>query len=219
MKVFKRHWELDSNDTAYPHRLCSGNWFSACQAREQQRGESWGGVHDEPPSFSPAWIQSWVPALPHGADSSGAPGEPMLQLMHQRSPQLSGHSRDSEHCCQKCFWGAHWGNGGGPLLVAELMVTDVVLSHRAVPKALWLSHEQGFRACRRVNRSRENLVLYQLWQMQILSIIIDSQEVLLNQDVSSSLAIKTCISAGVLSNVIPQVLQTHFWTGRLNANF
>lgn len=55
--------------------------------------------------------------------------------------------------------------------------------------------------------------------MQTLSIIIDSQEVLLNRDGSSSLAIKTCISAEVLSNVILQVLQMHFWTGRLNANF
>lgn len=47
---------------------------------------------------------------------------------------------------------------------------------------------------------QERIVLHHLWQLQILLIAIDCQEILLDQHVTSSLAIKMCISAKIIIN-------------------
>lgn len=50
------------------------------------------------------------------------------------------------------------------------------------------------------SRSQQNLLLHQLWQLQILLIAIDCLGVLLHQEFNSSLAIKMCISTKIVTN-------------------
>lgn len=113
--------------------------------------------------------------------------DPRPELPHQRHRNMGlGHSF------------------GGERVVISISKADGSFKSRSVTEQcesrVVLRHKKAVRTSYGVNRWRGNLVLNQLWQLQILLIAIDCQRVLLDHDVNSSLAIKMCISTKIIIN-------------------